>query len=407
MESARALGRHDDFALAAIRFCDVNEWSPDDEEARASVEEALQLVDERDRLLRARLCARRAYLRLRAPDAIEIARDAARQARAVGDPQTLQEALYVLLYALAGPDHLDERRGLGDELFAAALQLKNPDSAVIALLDIGSDYLAIGDPKNARRMRDAVARLIGERPALGPAWHTGVFDVGWALLDGRLDHVEQAMTDALLFGTRIAHPYARVCFEAQWMQLHRYRGEYDAIDDLFRPGTRIAAGSSHWPRTIYARNQFMSGHTDRALELWEDLARFEFSDLARGIRWISTMVEIAHLCADLEDTRRAEMLIPMLSAVDSLHGVLPMTIIYGGPASYGLARLHEIMGDADAAIECYEAALEAAIGLGARPVQASIQRDMARPIARRGDRPRAAALEDEAETLARRIGCRL
>jgi tetratricopeptide (TPR) repeat protein len=375
--------------------------------ARAAVDEALQCIDEGESVLRARLTARRAYLRLRSPDAIEIAREAATLARKVRDPQALQEALYVLLYALAGPDHLDERRALGDEIAAAALPSKSPDSAVIALLDVSSDYLAIGDPENARRMRDEVARVAGERPSHGAAWHTGVFDTGWALLEGRIDQVEQKMADALLFGTRIAHPYARVCFEAQSMQLRRYRGDYEAIEESFRPGTPISSGSSHWPRTIYARNEFMRGHVDRAFELWNELARFDFADYVRGIRWIGTMVEVAHLCADLGDTNRAETLIPMLSAVEPLHGVLPMTIVYAGPVSHCLARLHENLGDADTAIEYYEAALEAVVRLGARPIEARIQRDMARPIARRGDRDRAASLERAAEELSQRIGCRL
>lgn len=407
MESARALERFDEFAQAAIRFCDINEWSPGDEPALEAVEEALRCVDASEAVLRTRLNVRRAYLRLRFPDAIAIAREAASHARRIGDPQTLQEALYVLVYALAGPDHLEERRTLSDDLVGAALQSKSPDTAVIALLDIGSDYLAIGDAKNARRLRDDVTRVIGDRPSPGAIWHTGVFDAGCALLDGRLDQVEQRMADALLFGTRIGHPYARVCYEAQSMQLHRYRGEFEAIEASFRPGMPISSGSSHWPRTIHARNAFMLGDTERARALWDELARRDFADFARGIRWIATMVEIAHLCADLEDTRRAATLIPLLSEVESLHGVLPMTIIYGGPATYCLARLHEIMGDADTAIEYYESALEAAAALGARPIQASIQRDMARPIARRGDRDRAAALNREAETLASLIGCRL
>ncbi len=54
-----------------------------------------------------------------------------------------------------------------------------------------------------------------------------------------------------------------------------------------------------------------------------------------------------------------------------------------------------------------EAALEGTARLGARPMQARIMRHMARPIARRGDRARAATLEDEANGLAELVGCQL
>jgi DNA-binding winged helix-turn-helix (wHTH) protein/tetratricopeptide (TPR) repeat protein len=407
MKSARALGRNEDFALAAIRFCDVNEWSPDDAEARAAVEEALSLVDPSDTTLRARLTARRAYLGIRLDGSQSIAREAVDLARKSGDPECLQEALYVLLYALAGPDHHDQRRDLSEELANASFRLKNRDTGVIGLLDIGSDYLAIGDRSQALRMRDEVDRLISDQPSLTASWHTTVFDSGWALMDGRIEDVEQMMTDALMLGERIAHPYAQVCFDVHRMQIHRYQRDYDAIAKLFAPGMTTTLGTSHWPRAIVARNELMLGNTARSIELFDELARFDFVDLVRGIRWISTMLEIAHLCAELEDVRRAEILISMLVPVEAQHGILPMTIAYGGPTSYALARLHEMLGDADTAIDYYETALKAASTLGARPIEARIQIDMSGPIARRGDRTRAADLKAVGIALADELGCQL
>ena len=144
-----------------------------------------------------------------------------------------------------------------------------------------------------------------------------------------------------------------------------------------------------------------------ARALWDELARFDFEDFPRTIRWIGTMVEVAHLCADLEDDGRARRLIGLLAPVEHLHGVMPMAILYAGPASHGLARLHQLLGDADTAIGCYQAALEAVVGIGARPMQARILRDMAVPIGRRGQSARAEALEAEAEALEEQTGCRL
>jgi DNA-binding winged helix-turn-helix (wHTH) protein len=407
MKTARALGQTDDFARAAIRFCDINEWTPDDAVAAAVVDEALELLDESAAVLRARLITRRAYLRLRDSNALPIAREAVERARAAGDPLAIQEAIYILLYALAGPDHLEERRALRGPLIEAALRLKSPDSAVIGLLDIASDFLALGDPKSARAQRQQVTELIGDSPSLGATWHTKVFDTGIALLEGRLDEVEQTMSDALLVGRRIAHPYAQICYNGHLMQLHRFRGEHDAVASLYAPLVRGSGSSaaSHWPQAVYARSAIRTGDRERALGIWEGLARTDFANVTRSIRWIGTMVELAHLCADLEDARRAEALIAQLAPVEHLHAVIPMAIQYGGPATHALARLHELMGDADTAIQYYASALQAAIDLGARPAEARIRLDMAGPVGRRGDRAQAAELEASGKALAERIGC--
>lgn len=407
LESARALDRTRDFARAAICFCDVNEWSPEDPTARAAVEEALAGVDDDEPELRARLTARLAYLGIRHESAKDTARVAAVLARTTGHPDTLQEALYVLHYALAGPDHLDERSRLIEELVEAARKSRSHDTAVIALLDVACDWLARGDADLARRMRDEVKALAGERPSPSILWHTRVFDAGRSLLEGRLEGIEQAMTDALLLGRRIDHPYAQACFNGQQMQLLRYRQDHQAILPLFERAHYSTVGPNHWVRAVVARTCLRTGDRARAAELFEGLAASDFRDLGRGIRWVGTIVEIAHLCADLDDARRAELLIPLLATAEELHGVLPIPVLYGGPLSYGLARLEEVLGMADPAAQYYEHALEGAVRLGARPMQARIQQDYARLLGRRGDRARAEVLACEGKALADEIGCHL
>jgi DNA-binding winged helix-turn-helix (wHTH) protein/tetratricopeptide (TPR) repeat protein len=407
MASARALGRSRDFARAAIHFCDINEWSPEDPAACAAVEEALAGLGEHESELRARLMARQAYLGIRHPSSREIAREAAALARTTGHPETLQEVLYVLHYALAGPDQLEERRSLGEELDAAARQSHSRDTAVIALLDIACDYITIGDLDGARRMREQVSALAGDAPSPSIRWHSQVFDTGRRLLEGRTEGVEQRLADAVLLGRRIAHPYAQACFNGLRMQLLRYQRDYEAIGSIFARAQNSPLGPNHWVRAVVARNELQLGEPERARELFEGLAAAKFEDLARGIRWIGTVVEIAHLCADLDDAPRAQRLIPLLASAEDLHGVLPIPILYSGPASYALARLEEVLGTADIAAQYYEHALEGAIRLGARPMQARIQKDFARLLARRGDRGRAAALAAEGEALADEIGCHL
>ena len=213
--------------------------------------------------------------------------------------------------------------------------------------------------------------------------------------------------DALLVGERIDHPYARSCFAGQRMQLFRDRGDLEEVRSLFARALHSRHSATHWAKAIVARNELQLGNEGEARRLFEDLAASEFTELVRGIRWLGTMVEIAHLCADLDDPRRAETLVRLLGPVEHQHGVLPVPIQYGGPVSYCLARLCETLGRVDAARELYEEAIEGVVRLGARPMQARIQQDAARLLARRGEAARAEALRVEARGLADALGMEL
>ena len=407
MESARALGWKRTFAEAAIRFCDITEWSPEDDTANAVVAEALDGLAEEELDLRARLTARVAYLSVRDRSSRDRALEAVGLARETKDPDTLQEALYVRLYSVAGPDHLDERREIIDELCDAVRAASHREPTLIALLDVACDGLTLGDPALATRMRDRAAELCGDAPSQGMVWHTGVFDTGLALLEGRIEDVEQATSDALLVGRRLDHPYAQACFNAQRMQLYRYQHDYRAIRPLFAKAAHSKLGANHWAIAVLARTDLQLGNDESARELWEGLAARDFDQIERGIRWIGTVLELAHLCADLDDGPRAESLIRLLAPAEDLHGVLPVPILYGGPASYALARLNEVIGLVDAAKQYYEHALDAAARLGARPMQARIQQDFAALIGPRGDRERARTLIEEADGIREETGCRL
>jgi hypothetical protein len=112
----------------------------------------------------------------------------------------------------------------------------------------------------------------------------------------------------------------------------------------------------------------------RARRLLDHLADGGFAAIPRNIRWHGTIVEVAHLCADLGDADRADALRPLLLPVAQEHGVLPLAICYGGPVSRCLARIAELLGESDEAHHRYEEALDACRGLGARPMQAQVLR---------------------------------
>jgi DNA-binding winged helix-turn-helix (wHTH) protein len=384
MAAARALGRPLDFARAAISFCDLTEWAPRDAEAGAALEAALELLGEETSSERARVLSRLAYLGARRTDVESeaTARRAVEAARAAGDPEALQEALYVLGFLIAGPDRLEERGGLEREIVASARRSASRDPALVTLVDVASDRLALGDAAGARRARAEAAEIAGPSPHLGMLWHLRAYDAGLALLEGRIDDAEPLVDEARAIGVRIEHPFARGVHLVQRAEIWRERGAWQEIVDGVDP-----ARATTWMRAMAGRAHAALGRTEEARALLDGIAAKSFEAIHRNVRWVKNMVEIAGLAVDLRAEERARALIALLAPYASLHAVLPVPICYGGPVAHALARLHEMLGDRTSAGELYGEALAAAESLGARPAAERIRSDQA-ALAARGGRAR-------------------
>jgi DNA-binding winged helix-turn-helix (wHTH) protein len=374
---ARALGRPRELARAAIGFLDLQEWGVQDEEARAAIEEALPGASGVEQ---ARLVTRLAYLAVREEheNAAQLARRAVELARAAGSPDALQDALYALHFAIGGPDHLAEREKLAHEIADVADASLSADRALIALLDVAGDRLELGDRPGALRWREVARRLAGERPHPGMRWHLEVYDTGLALLEGRLDEVEARAHGALSVGLRAEHPYARGCANAHRALLAREQGDAAGLLALLAPALRARQGPTHWVKALVARAELATGALREARGRFEELAARDFADIPRNLRWTATLVEIAHLCADLEAEAQAAALAALLEPYADHHGVLPLALCYAGPVSFALARLAELRGARSEAREHYAAALASCAQIGAEPQRARIARHAGR-----------------------------
>ncbi|RIK90531.1 MAG: hypothetical protein DCC71_25510, partial [Proteobacteria bacterium] len=373
-ESAIALGRPVDAALAAIGFCDIAEWAPEDDEALARLHQALDTLpaapDTDDE--RAHLLTRVAYLSARRDPAHaeRVAREAVALARRCGDAGVRQDAIYALHFLLAGPDHLDERDALGREIVEVARSAEVRDATHITLLDVACDRLLLGDAEGARRQRALADEIAGSVPNPRQRWHALVYDGGVAALEGRLADAERLGAEAGALGARIQHPYARGVQRALRAIVARVRGDEAEVLRIFDPRLPIRIGPTQWVQAFAARALVALGRREEARALFDDLAKDGFRAIPRNIRWCNTVVETANLCADLGDAERAGELAALLRPVAHHHAVLPMAISYGGPAARALARLAELRGLADEAAAHFEEAIDAAAALEARPAQA-------------------------------------
>jgi ATP/maltotriose-dependent transcriptional regulator MalT len=203
-------------------------------------------------------------------------------------------------------------------------------------------------------------------------WHQGVYDTGVALLEGRLDDAAALAQETYLLGRRVEHPYARPVLNGHRVQIARERGDAEQVLQIFARALGGGEGPMHWVQAVIARARLATGDEAGARVLLDELARDDFASIPRNLRWTGTLVEVAHLCAELDDAARARRLYDLLAPVEHQHGVLPMAICYGGPAKYALARLADTLGRRDDALALYTEAEAEADSLGARPTQARI-----------------------------------
>jgi len=387
MSEAHALGRPLDRARAAIGFCDLSEWAPADEEGRHALEAVLEELPAEAGVERARILTRVAYLSVRgAPDrALPTAREAVEQARAIGDAEARQDALYTLLFLLAGPDHLQERAELAREAESVARTGGTADPTVIALLDRACDCVTTGDAEGARRWRSAAGDVAGSDPHPGRVWHLRVYDAGAALREGRFAEAERAIAEGARLGRRIEHPYARGVERGLLAQLARERGNDDEVLRIYDPTRPIRFGPVQFVHGLVGRALAATGRAAEAAAVFEDLVGTGVTDIPRNIRWYATMAEAALLCAEVGDRERAAELLALLEPLADQHAMLPLTT-YCGPIARVVARLEETLGHLGRACDHFEEAHEAALAIGARPMQARTLVEHGRALARSGAR---------------------
>ena len=404
---ARSLGRTEDLARAAIGFSDLQDWGVRDDAARAAVSEALAAVGDSAPVARARLLTRLAYFDVQGDfeRARTVAREAVELARAAGDPEALQDALYTLHFALGGPDHVDERARLGGETLRSASVSRSADRALIAVLDRASDRLMVGEAPAARALRLEADAIGGGNPTPAMRWHSGVYDTGMALLEGRFADADALAQDTFVVGRRAEHPYAAGVLGGHRSLLAHERGDFAELLALFEPVLGAVQGPQHWVRTMVAHGQLALGREAVARAHFETLASHGFVDVPRNLRWTATLVQLAFLCADLDDPERAKPLHALLAPVEHQHGVMAIALLYGGPVRFALARLCETLGRRDDALALYAEARAAAEAMGARPTQARIAFYHGRCIAAL-DRRRAKPLLAESARLAEELGMR-
>ncbi len=409
--AARPLGRPDLLARAALGFGGRSEFGlPLDPPLVALLEEARDALGTGDDPLRIRIVSR---LVGTAPysDSLAIRRalsqEAVEAARRLDDPGTLVIALAARVWSLLGPDHMSERLAIATELIALAAATGDRNGAFLAHEVRFDTNLALGDMTAADTEIAALAAIAEELRQPVERFFVVSMRAARALSDGRWDEAERLIAEAQVLGERAGHPAGRELTMGHGLFLAHERGQVESMQTILELFTGIYPWAARMDRVVRALVLSELRRFDEARQEFERLAADDFADLPRDEHWLIMLAQLATVCADLDDRRRAARLAELLAPFADRNAVHDLLRIHAGAVAHYLARLEATCERWPAAARYFEQALELNERRGALPAFTRTCHEYARMLARRGrrrDLPRARQLVRQALAAADALG---
>lgn len=412
-EMARRLGAHEQLAHAALGFGEPQvEGGLVDQQLLALLQEALDGLSPDDSTVRARLLARLSLElsfsedpSLRDALRERLSRQALDMARRLGDVGALAIALRARWLAVWGPDGLEERAALSDEMLRLARETGDREMELAGRVRRITSSMESGDIRVLDTDIAAHARQAAELRMPYHEWTATSLRAGRALLDGSFEVAEELTQRAasLLPGrpiARLAHLNQITLIRWEQRRLGELRKAWQGIVDGFPQagfGTAwLSLADAELGREDDAR---------RSLRSWVE----GLTDLPQGGLWPSTLAVTSLAAARFDDPEVAAAVYPLLLPYPGRIIVVPVPhpVTCFGSASLYLGLLASTMSLWDEAIDHFESAIRANTRFGAKPFLARTQYEYARMLSRRerdADRIRAQSLLDEAETTARALG---
>jgi tetratricopeptide (TPR) repeat protein len=359
--------------------------------------------------LRVRLLGRLAqalYWSAEPTRSLELSEEALASARRLGDPTAVAYALDSRHVALWGPDDLEERMRLANEMLALGQEVADRDIQLEAYSWLITDALEADSLEDVDRYLDAHARIAEGLRQPYHLWYTQVVRAMRAYMAGRYDETERLAAEALSFGRHAHAANAAQTLRAQMLFVARERGR---LEDVVESLEEYVAASPlpNWHLGL-ALTYGDLGRRDDALAELEFFANGDrFLRVPRDCLWFATLGTIAQVVGRLDAAEYAEPLLALLEPYDDRNCVIGGAILCFGPMSRMLGTLARVAGDTDRALAYLDDALARSLGLGSPPLVARTNVERAKTLlARRaeGDVDEAGRLLDEAAETARTIG---
>jgi len=402
-EVARALGEPELLARATLGF---GVWDQDDivdEVLVRLLAESLELLDDEDSALRARVMGRLAReLRFTAPwQRLEsLSHGGVDMARRVRDSAALAESLVARHWALWGPENTEDRFAAAVEIVQLAEEIDDPVLALQGRQFRLADLLELGDIPAVDAEIDAIAWLSDELQRPQHQWFALVFRTMRAHMNGHFEEGEQLASRAHAIGERVHRETAVGWYGVQTAALQRAQGRLEEAAAALQIFRKQFPWVPTW-RCELCLTLALLGREAQARAEFDQLASRDFRDLRPDLTWLVSIAFLAEACSLLGDAPRAEALYElMLPHAARTVSVSPGVACYGSAARY-LGLLATTLERWDDASAQFEAAFAANSSMGARPYVAATQLDWARMLAARGHRgDREVAIEHVSQALA-------
>jgi DNA-binding SARP family transcriptional activator len=409
-ELARHAGLPVHLAQAALgysgRLVWIRTWG--DKHLVPLLEEALSVLPDEDSALRARIMARLAGGPLRdtlAPEPrLAMADEAVEMARRLGDPATLAYALEGRCEAYWGPDALDERLALANELIQVGESSGDVERAYSGHDCRFFSLLETGDIPAASREHEAATELADELRQPARLWDTAMRSINLALFEGRFAAAERAMPEALELGRLAQRANAELAFD---LQLYALRREQGRVEELVETVERAVGDYPGYPVLRFVRIDILVelGRDDDARAAFDACAADDFR-LDVDDQWLFSLSLLPEACRYLGDETHALALYERLRPY-ARHNAVAVPELCRGSVSRGLGILAAVMSKPREAAEHFESALDLNTMMGTRPWVAYTEHDYARMLLTAGsaaDSAKAADLLASARTTCEDLG---
>jgi len=375
----------------------------------ALLEAALALLDDDDEVLRVRVLARLArelYWSSDPSRGVIVGDRAVALARRSGDRVALAAALDARVYALWGPEALDERLAVEREIVALAEEFGDREMGLRGRLWCLSDLLEHGDFLEADREIDAYDRLAHESRQPTYMWYALRNRAMRALVKGRFDEAERLTTEAFTMGRRVHERLAAQGLGIFSVVLGWERGVMpDLAGVLERFGAQYP-GIGAW-RAGLAFLYVEEGRVADARREFESLADELPTRTTRDSVWLPSTALLALVCASLGDEERADVLYEALEPYADRMVVAGRALVCLGSVAYHLGALAATTGNRDEAAAHFERAISLHARFGHGPWLARARVGYARMLLEcegAADRQRGRTLLGEAVAVAETLG---
>lgn len=392
------------FAEAALGLGGIWVNEHRDRVARTRVRElqrqALARLPDDHEALRCRLVVRQAAERVYDGEPVIGVLAAVEDARRIGDPAVLAEALSLCHHALLAPTYTRDRLAVADELISTASAAGRDVLALVGLCWRTVDLFHIGDPLAERSLadlRDRADRLSCQ----GVLFIVAAMEVMLLIRAGKLDEAEDRAAECFKLGSEAGDADAFAYYSAHLLAIRWLQGRGAELVDL-------AEQTANSPTLVAAEYTFHASHAslaadagqfDRARSALHRLAAEGLAAIPPSSSWLACILAVVDAAAALGEAGIAreayELLLP--------HAELPimpsLAVVCFGSTHRPLGLAAMTFGDLDLAVEHLEHAVIANLRLANWPLTACTRADLAEALRRRDapeDRGRAADLLDSA-----------